>query len=547
MRILCFQTKEWASVLQDLFELRSLLPVVSSFYCIEILCESLLCSENEDNLKVVKDIFDYSPADALFKGKSAMLHALSVYKVGNLPLASRIKIVGQACEYYLDSSKDVDDPNLGVAKKCLDLVKEKPDDLRRYYDVLTALEMLHEFGLSVLPVVLRKTTNYQPIVAKILAVDESAYKNVRKILKIARCLYTEKEADLDEGPILLTLGEAALKASDFDVCLSICEMMMASPTKPKQACEICMELINCAEFANNTAMAKLAAFCINFCEDDDIEDMLVQRITLTEGGLSDPPPAEERSVSPQVVEALTRITEKTTTLIPDVSLTKLTQQLPTNYIPVEAGTRVVNSLFNRLTKLAATNDDEEGVEDDSKHELQNEDEKELDTKTSRAAINVFYEDVMNRKAKLGKLHAAFDNYAASTDGPVDITTLSLLSQHYRNCFEFDDEEKIEWSIVKDIIAAILQEDSGIGIALLLAERSQNRPDILKSLGSTSRTGPFLLYLASLHTVITNMQSNHEAAFKVRPLFLFGVAKKLAKNSPVMKEALERSEIDLTVD
>ena len=83
--------------------------------CLEILCESLLCSE--ENLYLVRDIFDYKPADALFKTKSAMLYVLSVYKINTIPLESKEKIVTTACEYFLDSAKDVDDPNLEQAKQ----------------------------------------------------------------------------------------------------------------------------------------------------------------------------------------------------------------------------------------------------------------------------------------------------------------------------------------------------------------------------------------------------------------------------------------------
>ena len=94
----------WSEVLQDLFELRRLIPVVGVDACIEILCESLLCSE-EDNLHLVRDIFNYRPADALFKTKSALLYVLSVHKVALVALKSKEKSVSAACEFFLDSSK----------------------------------------------------------------------------------------------------------------------------------------------------------------------------------------------------------------------------------------------------------------------------------------------------------------------------------------------------------------------------------------------------------------------------------------------------------
>ena len=72
----------------------------------EIFCESLLASEVDENINLVRDIFDYKPADALFKTpKSATLYVLSVHKIRNVSVTSKEKIVAKACEYYLDSSK----------------------------------------------------------------------------------------------------------------------------------------------------------------------------------------------------------------------------------------------------------------------------------------------------------------------------------------------------------------------------------------------------------------------------------------------------------
>ena len=54
-------------VVQDLLELRSAFPIVPLYHCIEVFCESLLCSEEKENIQLVQEMFDYSPADALFK------------------------------------------------------------------------------------------------------------------------------------------------------------------------------------------------------------------------------------------------------------------------------------------------------------------------------------------------------------------------------------------------------------------------------------------------------------------------------------------------
>ena len=120
--------------------------------------------------------------------------------------------------------------------------------------------------------------------------------------------------------------------------------------------------------------------------------------------------------------------------------------------------------------------------------------------------------------------------------------MSLLSQHYRNCFELDEEEKIDKNIVKDIILAILGEDSGLGLSLILAELMNDRKELLEELASGSKTGPFVLYLSALHTVISEMKGSGEA-FKARPALVYAVAKNLSKDYCIMTKALELSDIE----
>lgn len=490
---------------------------MSLFHCIEVLCESLLCSEVDENINLVRDIMEYKPADALFKTKSAMLYILSVYKIGTIPLESRVKIIRTASEYYLDSSKDVDDPNLELAKRCLDLVKEQPETLNTYYDLLNALQMLHEFGVSILPIVLRNTTNYQPIVQKILQLDPSAYKSVRKILKLIRLTASEKTGlVLDEAPIFSLVADHALKATDYDYCLSICDMMMANPSK--EACKVCLDLVNCEDFVNVIAKTKLASFCVNFCDDDDIEDMLVQRITLTDELSYEmaPPP-------PTVVDALS----------------KLASDSGVNNVLPQTGTRVINSLFDKLSKFTPILSGQETTEEEMQHESP-----VKAKKAKKVAINVFYEDIYPG-AMIGKLHANLEHYAATANSQVDRTTLSLLSKHYRNCFEYDDEEKIDWPILRDILNVIVEQDSGLAVALMVAEVQQH-PELIEDFIVNTKRPPFGLFIASLQSFLATIKSRE--AFSIPPGILFAASKTLMlqdqlSDNGVLRKAIELSSCD----
>ena len=136
--------------------------------------------------------------------------------------------------------------------------------------------MLKDFGVSILPIVLRNTVNFLPIVQKILQIDSTNYKNARKLLRMIRLL--RPDLDLNEAPILALIADEALKTKDFDYCLSICELMMEQPSN--EACKVCLALVDTEDFADLTAKAKLTAFCVNYCEDDLIEDMIFQRLNL---------------------------------------------------------------------------------------------------------------------------------------------------------------------------------------------------------------------------------------------------------------------------
>ena len=140
---------------------------------------------------------------------------------------------------------------------------------------------MHEFGISILPIVLRNTTNFVPIVQKILQLEPSSGRKILRMIKLVSCL-EESKRPIQEAPILSLIAEFALKAQDFDYCLSICDLMMEKPSK--EAVAICLKLVNSDEFADLTAKARLTSFCVNYCDDEEIEDMLLCRISLLDEG-----------------------------------------------------------------------------------------------------------------------------------------------------------------------------------------------------------------------------------------------------------------------
>ena len=129
------------------------------------------------------------------------------------------------------------------------------------------------------------------------------------------------------------------------------------------------------------------------------------------------------------------------------------------------------------------------------------------------------------------------NILAISNGPIDSTTLSLVSRHYRNGFEVSDDveqdqdfDGIEPTILQDIISVILLEDTALGLSLLLAhnhDQNEDFSDIFKSTSTTLSEGAsgLGLYLASVRAAlkqssVVDSESGFSSVFRIPPGLLY---------------------------
>ena len=211
-----------------------------------------------------------------------------------------------------------------------------------------------------------------------------------------------------------------------------------------------------------------------------------------------------------VKSVLSKITEKES-LIPTV---------------IPDGSKVISSLFGKLSKFAAAPSVEEDDENYENEDLSSEAEMRdrlLESPSKKdgprcfVSINVFYEDVFPHGGfRLGQLHSSLESYAAAiSNGPIDCATLSLVSRHYRNGFQCTDDddqdfEGIDPDILQDILLVILSEDTALGLSLLLAH-NQHSSDMFKS------TPGLGLYLASIRAAL---QQSANDVFRIPPGLLY---------------------------
>lgn len=78
-------------------------------------------------------------------------------KPSNPVLGPRIKcsrateLVLKAAKEYFNSSSDLSDKVMDLARECLNLIEDHTPELQAEFDLMAALALLHEFGISILP------------------------------------------------------------------------------------------------------------------------------------------------------------------------------------------------------------------------------------------------------------------------------------------------------------------------------------------------------------------------------------------------------------
>ena len=98
-----------------------------------------------------------------------------------------------------------------------------------------------------------------------------AYKNVRKIIKLVKLLGSLRQGEKEEEAVILSLvADFAMKAADFDACLTICDILMTSHKTSPAAVNVCAKLVRNTDFQNVEAKARLSSFCVTYCSNETI-------------------------------------------------------------------------------------------------------------------------------------------------------------------------------------------------------------------------------------------------------------------------------------
>ena len=158
-------------------------------------------------------------------------------------------------------------------------------------------------------------------------------------------------------------------------------------------------------------------------------------------------------------------------------------------------------------------------------------------KAKQIAVNAFYEDVFDRHCRIGRLQSCFENFSESIKGPLDKTTLTLLSRHYRNALELELDDQIEWSVLKDILNILMEEDTPLAVSLMISELPNvQHVELVDELVQNPKRLPLGIYLGTLRSALDFVQDRN--MFHVNPGVLYACMKTLHTQGLLKNELFE---------
>ncbi|XP_059058366.1 NBAS subunit of NRZ tethering complex-like [Achroia grisella] len=183
--------QDWADLLKDMLELQStLFTNVSKEECYEIYASSLLTSGDAASIRLAVEVVTSGPG-----------------------AAGRVSLVTAAAREYFNSADSLADPALDLARCCLTLIKEDNEEIEQELDLISALQILNEFGLSIIPIQVRLCEDRLTLIEDCLKVDPNAYMASHKLLKLAKLLRVAGDDEQTrEMAVLQLVGEYAVRA-----------------------------------------------------------------------------------------------------------------------------------------------------------------------------------------------------------------------------------------------------------------------------------------------------------------------------------------------
>ncbi|XP_075215601.1 NBAS subunit of NRZ tethering complex-like isoform X2 [Lycorma delicatula] len=256
---------EWNELLSDILKLQKLVfTFIPLQLCYELYVSTVLASGNAKIIRSAMKILCCCGDD---KTRKPLSFDRSVF------------LVLQAAREYFDSAGSLTDPNIQYSKTCLNLIIEENEDIQEELDLIQSLQILHEFGVNLLPMQVRLSPERMRLVESCLQGHPSAYRNQQKLLTLAEKLHVcGKEKEIRKGKVLFQIAEAAFLVKDYVFCSGVCKTLVEEGHSV--GWKICQKLGQCSEYRELSLRQKFIAFALLHCPPNSIHGLIQTRCDL---------------------------------------------------------------------------------------------------------------------------------------------------------------------------------------------------------------------------------------------------------------------------
>ncbi|XP_033108783.1 neuroblastoma-amplified sequence-like [Anneissia japonica] len=258
--------KEWHQLLEDLLNLqRNVYSCIKQETCHEIYVQGLLGSNHLPTIRLAEEVL--SPAK---EGPESR---------GRIGYERSSSLTVEAAREYFNSSANLMDPSMGLARSCLQIMKDIPDVIQQELDLVASLALLDDFKVSVLPLQVRLCEDRLELVAEALESSPNAYKDLRKLTKLAKLLRICGGNEMErKGKVFSLITKKAMKVNDYKLAYQVCSELVAD--NYSAIWPVCRQLGEAPDFKELEAKSGLLAFAVSHCDPDNLLDILLSKTQL---------------------------------------------------------------------------------------------------------------------------------------------------------------------------------------------------------------------------------------------------------------------------
>ncbi|CAL1537532.1 unnamed protein product [Lymnaea stagnalis] len=265
---------EWHKLHDDIMSLQAqIYTCIPANICREIYVESLMCSGRQETIRLAGQLLERSSSEP------QPSRASKGNNVEKVPYPRAVELALSAAREYFDSSANLSDSCMDLARSCLNLILDSPKPVQEELDLIASLALLDEFGVSVLPLQVRLSKDRLEFVKLAVSTKPTSYKQTQRLIRLGQLLGIPCDNSQPlEGQILHMAAEASISALDYEFAYQCCDRLISLCYSPSWS--VCVKLAEQESFRNIDAKAKLLSFAVTYCVKEKIQPVLQARCLL---------------------------------------------------------------------------------------------------------------------------------------------------------------------------------------------------------------------------------------------------------------------------